>query len=224
MARTDRFRLWSLGGIAERDRRAILIGLAIIAPAVLYVAAVRPYRAALSDVRTQTEAQRGLLQRELGLLANATTMPAALNEARTQVFRAEARLVRANNQPLAEAQLTRYVEEQAAASRVLLQELRSVQLTRRDQVPNGLRLIRVALTGESDLEGVVRFLNRLESGTLLISIKQLTLERNEPRETSSRSQNSRARAARPLNPEGVMQFSAVIDAFASATGTVEENR
>lgn len=224
MARTNIFRLLALGGMADRDRRAILIGLAVIAPAVLYVAAVRPYRTALSDVRAQTEAQRGLLQRELGLLATAKTMPATLNDARTQVFRAEARLVRASNQPLAEAQLTRYLEEQAGGSRVLLQEIRSVQLTRRDQAPNGLRLIRVALTGESDLEGVVRFLHKLEGGTILVSIRQLTLERNEPRESANRPQNSRTRVTSPLNPEGVMQFSAVIEAFASATDTAEETR
>ena len=222
MARADALRRWlSLSGMADRDRRAILIGLAIVGPAVLYVAAVRPYRAALTELRAQTAAQRGLLQRELGLLASANTMPAALNDARTQAFRAEARLIRAANQPLAEAQLTNYVEEQAGASRVLLQELRSVQLTRRDQAPEGLRLIRVSLTGESDLEGVVRFLHKLETGTTLISIKQLTLERVERRESAERPRNSRTRASRPLNPEGVMQFSAVVETYAAASSAEE---
>ena len=225
MARVDAALRWlSLSGLADRDRRAILIGLAIIGPAIFYVAAVKPYRAALSDVRAQPAAQRGLLERELGLLASAGTMPAALNDARTQAFRAEARLIRAANQPLAEAQLTGYLEEQAGVSRVLLQELRSVQLARRDQAPEGLRLIRVSLTGESDLEGVVRFLHKLESGTILVSIKQLTLERIQPRETSERSRNPRTRAARPLNPEGVMQFSAMVETFATAPRSSEETK
>jgi type II secretory pathway component PulM len=214
-------RVLSFSSMADRDRRAILIGLAIILPAVLYVSAFRPYRALLNDTRAQLEAQRSLLARELALLAAAPTMPAKLADARTQVFRAEAQLVRASNGPLAEAQLTRYLEEQAGGSRVLLQELRSVQLTKRDEPPEGMRLLRVAMTGESDLEGVVRFLHKLETGAMLIGIRQLTLERVEPRSTTS--SNARTRPRRPLNPDGVMQFTAVVEAFAPDTTSSQEN-
>ena len=47
-----------LNGLAARDRRAILIGLAVLLPAAVYVLGVNPYRSALEEVRDQTQAER----------------------------------------------------------------------------------------------------------------------------------------------------------------------
>ncbi len=59
-----------LNGLTPRDRRAILVGLGILLPAVAYVLGVRPYRAALEGVRDRVAAERELLTRELALLAD----------------------------------------------------------------------------------------------------------------------------------------------------------
>jgi hypothetical protein len=67
----------------------------------------------------------------------------------------------------------------------------------------------------------VRFLHKLETGAMLVGIRQLTLERVEPRATSTSS--SRTRPRRPLNPEGVMQFTAVVEAFAPDTTSSQES-
>ena len=67
-----------LAGLNSRDRRAILLGLGILLPAVAYALGVKPYRAALEGVRDRVAAEQELLARELALLEAAPTLPGEL--------------------------------------------------------------------------------------------------------------------------------------------------
>ena len=58
---------WST--MSSRDRRAVMIGTLVLAPGLLLIWGVRPYRAALSDARDQLATERATLAR---LLASIT--------------------------------------------------------------------------------------------------------------------------------------------------------
>jgi hypothetical protein len=208
-----------LRGIAPRDRRAVVAGLAVLLPALLYVAAVLPYRAALGELRERTAAERALLEREEALLALAPSLPRALEEVQDRAARASLRLVSAANVPLAEAEVTGFLEEIATLSRVLLQEMRGVESRRGEALAaDALRPIRLSLRGESDLEGVMTFLRRIESAPLLMRVVELSIEPQY--EGSARGGDRR--------PTGVVSFAVVLEAFAppdiehaGATGEVQ---
>jgi hypothetical protein len=169
----------SLSGLSARDRRAIIIGLAVLLPALLYVAAVRPYRTALNDLRDRAATERALLSREEALIAAAASLPAQLDAAAERDRLATSRLVTAPNLPLAEAELTGMLASIASLSRVLLQDMRAVEPRPRtgDVVAwSTIRPLRLAVRGESDLEGVLTFLHRLEDSPLLLRIVELSIE------------------------------------------------
>lgn len=197
------FDMLAMRNLAPRDRRAVLLGALVLVPALLWVAAVQPYRAALADVRERTATERALLQRELALI-DAGATPAVVMEMEARAQRAALRLVSAPNAPLAEAEVTGFLQELARLSRVLLQELRGVEDRRgRAQEPALLRPIRLAVRGESDLEGVMTFLQRIESSPLLMRVTELSVEPHREGRDGTR------------RPDGAVTFSMQIEAYAA---------
>jgi hypothetical protein len=195
--------------LSARDRRALVLGAAVLLPALAWGLVVRPYRAYLNELQERTAAERALLLREQSLLRRAATLPAAVAAAEAEAQRAELRLVRAANAPLAEAELTGYLQSVASASRVLLHELRGVEPRRGETLPAEVRPIRLSLAGESDLEGVVTFLERLEASPLLIRVRELVVE------------PVRANHGDDAAPTGVMRFTFTIEAFAPGETDIE---
>ena len=198
-----------LNGLAPRDRRALLIGLGILLPVGAYVLGVKPYRAALEDVRDRVQAERELLARELELLEAGPGMPERMREVQAEAEVHEERLVRAASGVLAEAALTGLLEASALQSRVLLEEIRGGELGRGESPPPGLAVVRLHLRGESDLEGVMNFLDRLEKSPLLLRIRGLALE---PETARAESDDDGERG--PSLPTGVVEFQMIVDGFA----------
>ncbi len=206
-------RALTFDALSARDRRAVAIGLLMIVPAVSYVTIVKPYRAALLETRERSAAERALLERELALLAAKDKLPQTLVSTRKSVQRAEGRLVKAANTTSAETQVTDMLEQIAALSRVLLSEVRSVPPSREQVGPQGMLSFRIAVRGESDLEGVVTYLHRIEQNPLMLRITELSLENVPPRRTESRGRNTRPG---PRPQLGIMQFTVMVEAFAPA--------
>jgi len=214
--------------LSSRDQRALLLGLALIVPALLFFGAVRPYRAAMSGLRDRIETERGLLERERALIAAADQLPEALQAAAARSQRSAGRLIRSPDRILAEAELTVFLERVASSSKVLLQELRGIADTTWTGPPE-VRPVRLAIRGESDLEGVATFLRHLESSPVLMRVAELSLQPIEaaqatlPRPTSDNDDNdddderpARAAAPTPRQQTDVIEFTALIEAFASA--------
>ena len=197
-----------LDALQPRDRRALLIGLAIIVP----VAVLKPYRAALVETRERIAGERQLLERELELLAGKTELPSRLSGTHKGVQRAEGKLVKAANLTSAENRVTELLEQIAELSRVLLQEVRTVPATRDEKQPDGMQTLRLSLRGESDLEGVVTLLHRIEQSPLLLRIEEFSLENAPPRRQPA---PVRGRPA-PRPQLGVMQFTVVVVAYTPA--------
>lgn len=203
--------------LSYRDRRAIAVGLLIVVPAALWLFAVKPYRAALAGVQERIAAERALLEREEALLAAAPALPARLDEATLAAERAETGLVRAANAPLAEAELTEYLENMAGLSRVLLQEIRGDAPDRRaEPEPLDLQRIRLSVQGESDLEGVMTFLHRVENSPLLLRTVALSIEPVMERQTQRRRDDGDDAPPAPPRPTGVMRFALVVEGFGAS--------
>jgi hypothetical protein len=198
-----------MGGLAPRDRKAILMGLAVIVPVLGWIGVVRPYLAALEDVKDRIELERELLARELALLDRGPLLPEALREAELRAGQYEGRMLRASNGVLAEGELTRFLEEAAQESRVLLEQIRSGELGRGEEAPPGLSLVRLHLSGESDLEGIMAFLAAMERSHLLLRVRGLALEPE-----TARGGTNGQEGARGAVPTGVVKVQVIVDGFA----------
>ncbi len=199
-----------LEGLAPRDRRAILIGLGILVPAAVYVLGVKPYRAALAEIGDLVSAEGDLLMRERELLASAESLPMEIEEARDAADRFGDRLVIASSPVLAEGVLSGFLESSAVRSRVLLEEIRGGELGRGEEPPPGLTVLRLHLRGESDLEGVLTFIDEIEKNQLLLRIRGLALEPEVARPESEGDEE----APRDPIPTGVVEFQMIVDGFA----------
>jgi hypothetical protein len=203
--------------MAPRDRRAVLLGLAVILPALVYFLGVRPYLAALSDVRDLTFIAQQGLRSDLDLLESAEELPEAARRAQEKAFEVESRMLRARSLVLAEGELTDLLEASAYHSRVLLEEIRGGELTRGEEPPPGLSVVRLHLRGESDLEGVLTFLDQLEKSALLLRVRGLALEPEVSRPDSDEEDEG----SRDPVPTGVVEFQMIVDGFARGEGMPE---
>ena len=163
-------------GLSSRDRRALMVGAVVLVPALLWVAVVRPYRNLLADYSDRLATEQALLERERGLMREVPTLPDRLAEARSQLTRWNARFVQSANPALAEAEVTSLMESIARESRVLLQEVDALTLPPDVVAPKGLLPFRLSVRGESDFEGVLRFLHGVEQDALLLRIVGLSME------------------------------------------------
>jgi type II secretory pathway component PulM len=197
--------------LSDRDRRALLMGVAVIVPVLLWVGAVRPWRNALADVRERIVAERSLLAREQALIANSSDMSDQIRAAAGGAERALRRLVDAPNVTAAEAEVTDYIESSASKSRVLLEEIRGVVPGRHETRPEGIQPIRLAVRGQSDLNGVANLLRRIEEGTMLLRVNELSIQPSVQRTTAadSRSNTTTARST----PTGYISFTMTVEAY-----------
>ena len=158
-----------------RDRRAIILGLWVVIPSLLFVA-VQPFHRALTATREELATQRDLLSRELALLQDLERYPAALRTADSALKRVAPRLFEEPDDVLATSRLTSYVAGQALTSHVLFQEAESRPTQR---TKDGIRILQVQIRAEGDTEGMLRFLQSLERGPRLVTVKELAITRAE---------------------------------------------
>ncbi|HEX2202758.1 MAG TPA: type II secretion system protein GspM [Longimicrobium sp.] len=166
----------SFADMSPRDRRALVLGGAVLVPALLFALVVRPLAGSLGEVRERTRMERELLAREMGLLRQAGEFPARLDSARA-ALRAEApRLFRGVDGLAAASALENYVGEKAEASRVLVRRSESRE---GGAEGSGLLSLQVDLQGEGDLQALLTLLRGLDTGTRLVRVDRLSVERRE---------------------------------------------
>lgn len=160
--------------ISAKDRRAILLGAVILVPSLFYIWGVKPYRASMADTRDRLETARLALSREKAALAMTRTNPNAQRAADSALAKVASRLFAGRDDAIASSQLAAYLGDLARRSRVLMQDAG----TRPSSTsPEGIRTLRVEIRAESDIQGVVKFLQALEGGTKLVRVDRLEISR-----------------------------------------------
>lgn len=162
---------WS--SLRPRDRRALGMGAAILIPALAWSAVVRPFVRGLGEDRARLVEQRGLLERELALVAGAPAQGAEESAANAGRSRLAPRLFEGDALSAATA-LAGYATESARRNGVLVEEIQSGITA---EAGPGLTRVEVATRGRSDLAGVLRWLRTLEAGGKLVRVERLSLER-----------------------------------------------
>ena len=185
--------------IGARDRRTIVLGGIILVPFLLWAGVIRPYRTALAEAREELASERSFLADEQALLAASERYPLAYRAADSALLRTTPRLFSEADDILATSQLASYIASNALSAHALLQEA-VPQPTRR--LPEGIRMLEVEIRAESDLEGLLRFLDALERGPKMLVVDNVSVSREE------RTQDR----GRPPMP--VLTLSATIRGFA----------
>jgi hypothetical protein len=156
-----------------RDRRAVLLGAAVLAPAFAWAFAAAPYLAALRDAGDQLAVERRVLRGELELLASARAYPDAFEAGAERLMAAAPRLMGGDDEGAAAAALAGYVRRLAQSGGA---SLTRVEPAAPADAGGGVRGLPVGVTGETDLEGLLTFLQLLESGPRLVHVRDLRLE------------------------------------------------
>lgn len=164
---------WST--MKKRDRRAVILGTIVLLPGLLWIWAVLPYRAALSDVRDQLATERATLARELAAIETARLNPRLQHIADSAMRAMRPRLFEGRDNDMASAELVSYLGNVAHRTRLWLKDATTRPAT---QTPDGVRTLRVEIRGESDLLGTLMFLQALERGDKLVRVDRLDISRS----------------------------------------------
>jgi hypothetical protein len=197
----------------SRDRRAVVLGLAILIPSLGWVYAGRPAVAALAELNDRIASERDALARERAAIAEATRNPARKRVADSAVAAVAGRVFSGANDVAAGATLATYLGDVARRTHVWLASATTRTAPSgaapggvaspgaagagrggRGAAPataaDGIRQLRVELRGESDFQGVLEFLKELERGPKLVTVERLDIAKTlrageEDRETLS---------------------------------------
>lgn len=160
--------------LSDRDRRAIRLGALVLLPALAWVFAVSPWLEAVESRRSALEARRSLLRAERDLLADRQRYPEAVRAAAAQLQETAPALLDSRSRGVATAGLTQFLEDRAAARRVRLTATEPRPTRRLDA---SLVAVPLHVEGESDLQGVLSFLESLEEGPKLLQVDGLRIRR-----------------------------------------------
>jgi type II secretory pathway component PulM len=174
-------RLWAQVG--PRDRRALTLGVFMLAPALSTTLVVKPYLHTRVALQERVGEQRELLARELALITAARALPAKLDGAARAFTTRRARLLPGRDPLAATAALVSLVGDEARRHGVLLDAIESGAP---EALGNGLIAVQIEVRGRGDLEGLLRWLRALETGSRLLRVERLAvgrLDQGTPRDS-----------------------------------------
>lgn len=168
-----------------RDRRALLLGLAILVPSLGWIYGVRPLRAALAETNDRIVTEQDAFAREQAAVRDAARNPARKAMADSALAGARPRVFEGANDVAAGASLVTYLGEVARRTHVWLSNAatRTASAARRGaaaaapEAPDGLTPLRVELRAESDFQGILEFLGALERGEKVVVVERLDVAR-----------------------------------------------
>lgn len=161
-------------GISGRDRRAIMIGLAVVVPVAFAMLVARPYVESVRSASERIEIERELLARERALVEEAAFHPEVFAAASRTLLETAPRLFPPAEPSIAVAALSGYVHDAARDARVHVSRATPAAAA----APPGIGLSAFALevSAEGDLEGILTFLSALEDGPRLVRVERARIE------------------------------------------------
>ena len=171
--------------LSARDRRAVAAGGTVVALALLWTYVAAPYMRALADTRARLDAARVLHARELELAAQAPVLALEAERAAERLWGVAPRLFTGAGDGLAGAALAEYVRAHAGEARVHIASVGPVDGADEDAAtvassPMRPREIALRVAGESDLEGLLTLIARLEGGSKLARVHRLAVDAKAP--------------------------------------------
>ena len=163
--------------LSARDRRAVAMGAMLLVPAVAWSQGVMPYLRAVREAQGELRRERGLLERELQVLAGAGRYPAEFGAGADRLLAEVPRLIGGGDDGAASAALAGYVRGVAQAARV---QLSRVEPASSADAGGGVTSLPLEVSGEGDIEGIMTLLHLLETGPKLVHVTGMTLETGEP--------------------------------------------
>ncbi len=157
-----------------RDRRALALGALVLVPALGFALVVKPYLHARAGLQERVREQRDLLRRELVLVAAAHDLPASLEGAARTFASGRSHLLSGRDPLGATAGLVSLVGDEARRRGVLLEAIESDGSA---PLGDGLVAVQIEVRGRGDLEGLLRWLNALETGPRLLRVERLAVGR-----------------------------------------------
>lgn len=166
--------------LSPRDRRALRLAAIVLLPSLGWVYGARPYLESLGAMRDQVVIERATLSRERALVSERARNPGAQRDMEKVAQSTGPRLFEGRDAVIASAELASYVTETAERARVNLQQAATRPMI---SAAPGVRLLRIEIRGESDLEGILAFLNALETGYKLVRFDKLDISHAPGRST-----------------------------------------
>ena len=163
-----------MAALTAKDRRAIMVGGAILLPFAIFLWGVRPYRTALADARDRLATEREALARERGAVLTAQRNPALQQMTDSVLHAVEPKLFEGSDDVIASSELAAYVGDLARSHHVWVQDAATRSAT---STTTGVRTLHVEIRGESDLRGMLSFLDALERGDKLVRVERLDVSR-----------------------------------------------
>lgn len=165
-------RVWR--AIQPGDRRALAIGSVVVLSSLCISFVVRPLLHARTALRDRLREQRGLLARELGVIAVSERASADRDAAADALGGVGDRLFTDRDPLAATAALVNVVGEAARRQGVLLE---SIEAGAPEAIGGTLLAVRIEVRGRGDLEGLLRWLAALEGSKRLLRVDQLGVAR-----------------------------------------------
>jgi hypothetical protein len=125
-----------------------------------------------AELKEEVASQRDLLSTELALLENQDQFTGLYALADSSLRSVTPRLFTIQDNELATIALGQYVESVARSSSVLITQNTTRPALQRD---DGLRGLQIDIRGESDLEGILKMLDRLESGVKIVQVTTMNM-------------------------------------------------
>jgi hypothetical protein len=160
--------------LAPSEVRTVSIAGIAIVLSLSYVFGIKPYRAALANARASLESERNNLVKERIQVASAKNNPLLIQAVDSAMKAFAPRLFDAGSEVAATADLTTYVAGLARDNHVFI----TGSQTQKPVVsPSGVRTLRADIHAESDLRGILGFLEAVDHGDRLVTVERWELQR-----------------------------------------------
>jgi hypothetical protein len=160
--------------LKERERKVVLWGAILVVPALLYLYGIKPLRAQYIDQQEQLAFERDALVRERAAIAAAKRNPQLQHIADSLMQTTSQRLFSGSDDVMASAELGSYLGEVAGKHHFLLTTATTGAVPKTKSI---VRTLSEDIRGESDLQGVLEFLQALEQGPKLVRVSRIDISR-----------------------------------------------
>jgi hypothetical protein len=158
--------------LSARERRTLRLAAVVLVPALAYSMVVRPLATSFTELDARVDRERGLYNREAGLLRERPGREEGFRHAAALLLEQSPGLFDGRDTVTAAAALVSYVTGHAAANRVFVQSSESGGSAIGE---DGVLRISVEVRAVSDVAGLLAWLGALERGQKLLRVNRLAV-------------------------------------------------